>query len=132
MMNIWDRRFLELAKHISEWSDYPGRKIGAVITDKTNVVVSIGINSMPNGIDASNKERYYTNDRLKWFEHAERNAIFNARVSLIDSKIYINFFPCMECARAIVQCGISEVIAFQPNLDDPDWGYDFELSMQLF
>ena len=43
--------------------------------------------------------------------HAELNAILNAQgKSLIGTKIYVALFPCNECAKAIIQSGIKEVI----------------------
>jgi dCMP deaminase len=89
--------------------------VGSVITDLDNVLVSTGYNSLPRGIDADtditrlskeNGEKYF------WIEHAERNAIYNAArrgTILKGCKLYVPWIPCTDCARAIIQTGISEV-----------------------
>ena len=43
--------------------------------------------------------------------HSELNAILNYRGgSLEGAKLYVSMFPCNECAKAIIQSGIKEII----------------------
>jgi dCMP deaminase len=44
--------------------------------------------------------------------HAEFNAILNTRngSALKGCKLYVTLFPCNECAKAIIQSGITEII----------------------
>lgn len=116
----WDRRFLELAKHISTWSKDPSTQVGAVVVDDRNVVVGLGYNGFPRGVDDS-EERY--NDRptkYKLVVHAELNAILTAGDRAEDSTIYV--YPafgspplCSNCAKAVIQAGIAIVVGY----DDP-------------
>jgi dCMP deaminase len=128
----WDDRFIELAEFIAKWSRYPGRKVGAVIVGPKNEIRSTGYNGFPRGVNDHLEERYNDDVKYKWTEHAERNAIYNAYGPLDNCRMYLPWFPCMDCARAIVQCGIKELIANRPDLNDPDWGNDFKLALELF
>ncbi len=128
----WDTRFMELAEHVAGWSKYPGRKVGAVIVDSLNIVRSMGYNGLPRGINDELEERYHSDVKYKWAEHAERNAIYNACCSVRGCRMYIPWFPCMDCARAIVQSGIVELISREPDFQDKDWGIDFKLAIELF
>jgi dCMP deaminase len=128
----WDERFMNLAIHVAKWSKYPGRHVGAVIVNHRKRVVSMVYNGLPNGVDDTKTERYNPDVKYKWAEHAERNAIYNAVAPIRNCHIYTTLFPCMDCARALVQCDISQVISFMPNFGDPDFGLDFKLAIDLF
>lgn len=68
--------------------------------------------------------------KYKWTEHAERNAIYNAArhgIALNGSRIYLPWYPCMDCARAVIQAGITEMVCIAPNFADARWGEDFKL-----
>ena len=74
--------------------------------------------------------------KYKWTEHAERNAIYsvarNGGTKLRGCKIYVPWFPCVDCARAIIQSGISAVYAYEPDFNDPRWGADFKIAVEMF
>jgi dCMP deaminase len=130
----WDNRFMELALHIGEWSKDRGKKVGSVIAGPWNEIRSIGYNGFPRNINDDEPSRHERPTKYSWTEHAERNAIYNAArigVALQGCRMYVPWFPCMDCARAIVQSGLSELIAFQPDLTDPKWGEDFRLAIAL-
>ena len=42
--------------------------------------------------------------------HAELNAILNSKHDLKGCSIYVSLFPCNECAKAIIQSGISRIV----------------------
>jgi dCMP deaminase len=131
----WDRRFMELATHVGEWSKDKSRKIGCVIVGHRNEIRATGFNGFPRGAKDDQEDRHGRPLKYDWTEHAERNAIYNAAaigVPLAGCRIYVPWFPCVACARAIVQVGIIEVVAFAPDLTDPQWGAEFEISSQLF
>ncbi len=134
-MANWDKRFMELACHIAQWSKDRYTKVGCVIVGSDNEIRSTGYNGFPRGIDDDLEERHYRPEKYVWTEHAERNAIYNAArigVSLQGSRMYLPWFPCMDCARAIVQSGISELIAIEPDLEHERWGADFKHALLLF
>ena len=109
-----DIRFLNLAKEISTWSKDPSTKVGAVVVGDKDQIVSQGYNGFPRGFNDS--DEIYKNRPLKYkyIIHAEANAIYNALFngSFVEgATIYVHGLPvCGECAKAIVQSGISRVV----------------------
>lgn len=110
----WEEYFMGIAKLSAHRSKDPNTQVGACIVSKDNKVVSIGYNGMPSGCD---------DDCMPWENgegleskylyvcHAEFNAILNSPVAnLKDTKVFVTLFPCNECAKAIIQTGIKEVI----------------------
>ncbi len=128
-MSDWDMRFLALARHVAEWSKDRSRKVGCVIVGPDHEVRSLGYNGFPRGVNDDAAERYERPAKYSWTEHAERNAIYNAArigVSLRGCTAYLPWYPCMDCARALVQAGIWRLVCGQePDLNDPKWGADF-------
>lgn len=130
----WDQRFMELARHVGSWSKHPGRKIGAVIADEIHIVRSLGYNGLPRGLDDTRPDRRVRPAQWIWSEHAERNAIYNAArtgTALAGFTIYSTRFPCMDCARAVVQSGLRTLVAPRPEFEHPRWGEEFKLSLEL-
>lgn len=115
-MNInWDEYFMGIAVLSGLRSKDPATKVGACIVDSDNKVVSIGYNGMPRGLDESQLSWNRGEDldsKYLYVCHAEFNAILNTRVgsALKDCKLYVTLFPCNECAKAIIQTGIKEII----------------------
>ena len=131
----WDIRFMRLALVVATWSRDRSTQVGAVIVSADNEVRVVGYNGFPRGINDSLEERYERPLKYKWTEHAERNAIFVAArsgIALAGCRIYLPWFPCMDCARAIVQCGLVELIAYKPDMQHTTWGEDFKHAVQLF
>jgi dCMP deaminase len=126
----WDRRFLDLADHVSQWSKDPRTKVGAVIVDQKNRVVSIGYNGFPRGVDDSDKR--YDNRALKHklVAHAERNALDNAPLMVEGCTLYVPLMPCNECAKSIVQKGITKVVTYYP--DRSGEGFNWDVTKMLF
>lgn len=126
----WDLRFLELAKFISQWSLDPSTKVGAVITDTENRVVSVGYNGFPKGIKDDDR---LNNREIKYqiIVHGEINAIMFANKSLENCTLYTYpFEPCPRCAGIVIQSGIKRIVAPINTVDR--WENDFKLSRQLF
>lgn len=107
----WDSRYLLLAEHISTWSEDQSTKVGAVIVNPNNRIVSVGYNGFPSGVE-DKPERHERPAKYLYTEHAERNAIFNARSVPEGSTLYLNWSlcPCADCTRAIIQSGIKRVV----------------------
>jgi dCMP deaminase len=126
---------MQLARHVGQWSKDRSRKVGCVIVDSDNQVRALGYNGFPRNIDEHAEERHERPSKYLWTEHAERNTIYSAArlgVPLKGCRMYVPWFPCMDCARAIVQVGVTELIAFQPDFNDPRWGSDFRSAIELF
>jgi len=133
-MTDWDNRYMQLANHVGNWSKDRSRKVGCVIVGPMGDILAMGFNGFPRGLDDNIDERHARPAKYLWTEHAERNAIYNAGrigVSLVGSRMYLPWFPCVDCARAIVQSGITELIAFSPDFEDVHWGEDFNISATL-
>ncbi len=130
----WDRRFLLLAQHISDWSKDPSTKVGCVVVGPDREIRSTGFNGFPRGIE-DRRERL-ENREMKYplICHAEENAIMHAArigVSLRDCIAYVTWPPCTRCARSLVQAGVKEVV-YPGSLSIPDrWKDDFEMSMSM-
>jgi dCMP deaminase len=109
----WNQYFLGIAEQVKLKSKDQSTKIGAVIVGKNREILSTGYNSFPRGLDDEKIERQERPEKYFWFEHAERNAIYNAArigVSVMDSEIYLSCdIPCVDCARAIINSGIKKV-----------------------
>lgn len=115
-MTDWNTRFISLAEIIGSWSKDPSKKIGAIVVDKDNRIVSTGFNGFARGV-ADIKESLENKDvkRLLML-HAEENAILYAKQDLSGCRIYIaGLPPCVHCASMIIQSGIKEV--YFKNLD---------------
>lgn len=133
-MANWDKRFMELAKHVSTWSKDTNTKLGAVIVDDEHTILSIGYNGLCRGAEDNIQERYERPQKYLYTEHAERNAIYNAvrsGVSLKGSTIYVPMFPCVDCARGIINSGIKKIVSYEPNFNDERWGESFKVSYEM-
>lgn len=119
----WDEYFMGIAILTSKRSKDPSTQVGACIVDDDNKVVSIGYNGMPRHCDDScltwEKGEDLDNKYL-YVCHAEFNAILNTRDGsrLNGCKIYVTLFPCNECAKAIIQTGIKEVVYLSDKYKD--------------
>ena len=127
----WHKRFLEIAEFISTWSKDPSTKVGAVIADKDNRIVSTGYNGFPRGVKDT-IERYANRDiKYKIILHAEENAISYAKVDLTDCTLYISGLPpCAHCASLIIQSGIKTVVVRKQEVPER-WIESMELSKQI-
>jgi len=131
----WDAYFLGLAALASFRSKDPNTQNGACIVQNDSPV-ALGYNGFPRGCSDNDfpwtreaKDSFYT--KYPFSEHAERNAIYNAArrgIALDGSIMYLysekGYYPCDECARAIIQSGIKMVVmafAIKNNTDKYDW-----------
>ena len=110
----WDSYFMGIAKLVRERSEDPCCKVGACIV-KDNKIISTGYNGMPSrsehGIYPWTKgDTDPTKNKYFYVVHAELNAILNSIQDLHGCTLYVSLFPCNECAKAIIQAGISCVV----------------------
>ena len=117
-MSKWSTRFMALAEHVATWSKDPSTQVGCVIVDKQNRIVSLGFNGFPRGVKDI-ADRYTDRDtKYKFVAHAERNALDNAPLSVEGCTLYSPLLPCNECAKSIIQKGITRVVSYDPGDDD--------------
>ena len=118
----WDEYFMGVAVLASMRSKDPNTQVGACIVSTNNKILSVGYNGFPVGCDDDEfpweREGETLDTKYAFVCHAELNAILNAKgVDLTGSRIYVALFPCNECAKAIIQSGIKEVIYISDKYD---------------
>lgn len=134
----WDEYYLGIAEHVKLKSKDISTQIGAIIVGKGNEVLSTGYNSFPRGLDDNVLERQERPEKYYFFEHAERNAIYNAArvgVPLMDSIMYVTSgLPCADCARGIINSGIKKVYCKKIcTTKNPDkWKESQNRTLQMF
>ena len=123
----WDTYFMAVAKLSAMRSKDPSTQVGACIVGSDNRILSIGYNGAPNGYNDDvfpwDREGEPLDTKYLYVVHAERNAILNYRGNRKDfegAKIYVDLFPCNECAKEIIQAGIKEVIYLSDKYKDTD------------
>ena len=112
----WDEYFMGIAMLEAKRRKEPSTQVGACFVSPENIIISTGYNGMPKGCsddefpwERSGEDENET--KYPFVVHAELNAILNANGrDLRGSRLYVALFPCNECAKAIIQCGIKEVI----------------------
>ena len=122
MVISWDEYFMGLAHLSAMRSKDPNTQVGACIVDEENKVVSIGYNGMPRGCKDDKmpweREGGFLTTKYAYVVHAELNAILNSPRSVKNCTLYVSLFPCNECAKAIIQSGIKEVIYLSDKYAD--------------
>lgn len=123
----WDEYFMAIAKLSAMRSKDPSTQVGACIVSDNNRILSIGYNGAPNGYHDDefpwDREGNNLDTKYMYVVHAERNAILNYRGSrkdLEDARIYVDLFPCNECAKEIIQSGIREVVYLSDKYHDSE------------
>ena len=119
----WDEYFMGVAMLSSYRSKDPNTQVGACIVNDKNRIMSMGYNGFPSG--CSDDEFPWERDgdaydtKYPYVCHAELNAILNCRgANLEGSRLYVALFPCNECAKAIIQSGIKEVVYLSDKYAD--------------
>lgn len=121
----WDEYFMGIALLSGERSKDPNSQVGACIVSPDNKILSIGYNGFPIGCSDDeipwDREGEFANTKYPYVCHSELNAILNYTGSTLkQSRIYVTLFPCNECAKAIIQSGISEVIYLSDKYANTD------------
>lgn len=124
----WDEYFMGLAVLSSMRSKDANTQVGACIVNPEQRIVGIGYNGLPYGCSDDdfpwNREGDYLDTKYPYVVHAEANAILNSTTKLKGCKIYVTHFPCNECAKLIIQSGITEII----YMEDKHQGTDFNIA----
>lgn len=118
----WDEYFMGIAFLSAQRSKDPSTQVGSCIVSSENRILSVGYNGMPRccSDDEFPWEKEGDDEHTKYMFvcHAELNAILNyTGGSLKGSRVYTTLFPCNECAKALIQCGVSEVIYLSDKYD---------------
>jgi dCMP deaminase len=119
----WDEYFMGVALLAAQRSKDPSTQVGACIVDGDKRILSTGYNGFPHGCSDDdfpwNRDDSKGETKYQFVVHAELNAILNASgKDLHGSTVYVALFPCNECAKAIIQSGIKEVVYLSDKYHD--------------
>lgn len=128
------RKFLGIAQTVAQLSKDRATKVGAVAIGPAGDIRAMGYNGFPRGCDDDIDSRHERPAKYVWTEHAERNLIYNAaRVGVpLEGCILVvtPLFPCIDCARGIVQAGFKAVVAEAEN--NSRWAESNNQALELF
>jgi dCMP deaminase len=130
----WDEYFFGMCDYIATKSKDQSTKVGAIVVGPHHEIRTSGWNDFPRGVIDDLQERRDKPMKYDFTEHAERNAIFNAArvgIPLNGCTMYIPWFPCTDCARAIIQVGINELVCLEPDFEDRRWGVSHERASDM-
>ena len=120
----WDEYFMGISLLAALRSKDPSTQVGACIVSDENIIISTGYNGLPKGCSDDefpwDREGEDVNQtKYPYVVHAELNAILNCNGrSLKNARIFVDLFPCNECAKAIIQSGIQEVVYLSDKYAD--------------
>lgn len=118
MEQTWDEYFIEVAKVVATKSRDPHTKVGCVIVDSNNRIISTGYNGAPKNFPRG-REDWTRPAKYNFVVHSESNAILYAKTDLTDCTLYCTHEPCLQCAKLICGSGIKRVV-FLNYKDDED------------
>lgn len=117
----WDTYFMGIAILSSKRSKDPHTQVGACIVNEDKKIVGVGYNGLPLGCSDKDfpweRDGEFLDTKYPYVCHAELNAILNSIKSLKNCVIYVDLFPCNECAKAIIQSGIKEIVFLSDKYD---------------
>jgi dCMP deaminase len=121
----WDEYFMGVALLSAQRSKDPNTQVGACIVNPKNKIVGVGYNGFPTGCSDDefpwNREGDFLETKYPYICHAELNAVINKiSANLYNCRLYVALFPCNECAKVIIQAGITEVIYLSDKYADTD------------
>ena len=129
----FNQAFVDACYRAIAHSDDPHRKVGCVIVKDDDILVE-GANKILNGAKVT-PERLEKPAKYIWIEHAERTAIYRAAkdgICLDGSTMYMSWWPCIDCCRAIINSGIKHlVVPNKPNFSDDNWGNQFRITDEM-
>lgn len=128
-------KFLKLSEQQANiFSNDENRKVCALFIEPISLhIISSGVNSFPVGIKET-KTKWGKPQKYRYVCHAELNAIYNAcknGISLNNSICVVNFHPCSECAKGLIQCGIRELYTYSPDFNHNTYGEDFMYAVEM-
>jgi dCMP deaminase len=133
MRDLVDRLLEQAIAAAAAGSPNEIRKVGAMLMTADRKMEIAGCNTFPPRVK-NLPERVVGDNRFIWLEHAERAAIFEAArrgIATDGGTLVSTYYPCTDCARAIIQAGIKTVATPRPEFDDPVWGESFRTSAAL-
>lgn len=131
----WDQYFMGEAYHVAMKSKDRSTQVGCVVVGPDNEIRTTGYNNFPRGWDDDDPRNHDRPFKYEITEHSERNAIYNAArmgTPLKGCRIYVPWFPCCDCARGVIQSGITEVILHKEFPNHTGWSDSQKTAQELF
>lgn len=129
-----DKFYMAHAERMASESKDRSTKTGCVLVGEGGYIIARGRNELPHGV-SDTADRRERPEKYFWTEHAERNAIYQAAAagsSLEGSTAYVTWYPCIDCARGLVQVGVKRIVCKPVNLDHEKYAEDFKRVAILF
>lgn len=130
MRKSWDQHFLDIAKLVAERSKDPHTKVGAVLV-RDRRIISSGYNGIPRGVLEDDPKRHLPPTKYLYYEHAERNALYNSvyeGISTKGSTLYCTWTSCTDCARGLIQAGIKRIVVPEDPVITDIWLENFSIA----
>lgn len=129
-------KYFQLAEYQANlFSKDPSTKVGALFLAPNSLqVLCQGFNGFPRNIDETNAKRWERPQKLMYISHAEANCVANAcrhGTPLEKSIAVVTMFPCTNCAKLMIQSGISALVTKKPDLNCARWGVEFAYSLEM-
>jgi dCMP deaminase len=121
-----DKMWLECTEMEASLSEDPSRKSGCLLVSRNGQLIEEGHNCFPFCVEVT-AERMQRPAKYAFTEHAERNAIYNAAkfgASTNGATAYLNWYPCADCARALVQVGVVRLVCYEPDWNEVRYGFE--------
>lgn len=136
----WDEYFIEMVRLVSRKSRDTSTKCGCVLVGAGHSVLSIGYNGLPRGVEYKDERTEVRPIKYKYYEHSERNAIYNAAkngIALDGATAYVTGPPCADCGRGLIQSGIKEIVIPQDVStsavrNEDEWGESCLVAQEMF
>lgn len=131
------KKYFGLVRHMADtFSKDPHTKVGCLLLAPDSLqILSLGYNGFPRGVNEKDEKRWERPEKYYYVEHSERNCLYNACRSGVNTNgsiAVVTLYPCSDCCRALIQSGIKTVITIAPDFSNERWGEDFKRSELMF
>lgn len=127
----WDRRFMDLARHVAQWSKDPSTKVGAVLVGVDRRNIALGYNGFPPGISDHHGRLADRSIKYRLIQHAERNVLDNARFEVALGTLYCTHLPCSECTKSIISRRIARIVYRGSDDLEYRWSEEFRWTRMM-
>jgi dCMP deaminase len=130
-----DIDLLRMAYRMAQKSPDTSTQNGAVLVGANSGIIGLGCNSFPQGVTTSD-ERWKRPLKYSYVEHAERKVIYQAARAghpTHGATLYVAWYACADCARAIIEAGVKEVVGHDHPLhaSRDDWAASVALGRHM-
>lgn len=118
----WDHYFMKLAGNVAERSTCERATVGAVLVVDHRIIAT-GYNGSISGDPHCDDAGHLMRDgHCIRTLHAEMNAVLQCALNGVSTRgatVYVTFYPCLNCTKALIQAGVREVFYQHAYHNDP-------------